>query len=133
MFFLQTMCNFILTVKKNYRPVTYHNWRHAFNVAQSMFTLLKVRILFLIYISLISYFMLFLADITYIIMFRTCQILEKNIIGYFLFICFNETFLLLQAGQMVSWFTDLELFVLLTGCLCHDLDHRGTNNQFQLK
>jgi len=74
----KTMCNFILTVKKNYRPVTYHNWRHAFNVAQSMFTLLK-------------------------------------------------------AGQMLSWFTDLELFVLLTGCLCHDLDHRGTNNQFQLK
>jgi len=74
----KTMCNFILTVKKNYRPVTYHNWRHAFNVAQSMFTLLK-------------------------------------------------------AGQMLSWFSDLELFILLTGCLCHDLDHRGTNNQFQLK
>lgn len=36
------MCNFILTVKKNYRPVTYHNWRHAFNVAQTMFTLLQV-------------------------------------------------------------------------------------------
>ena len=38
------MCSFILTVKKNYRPVTYHNWRHAFNVAQTMYTLLTVSI-----------------------------------------------------------------------------------------
>ena len=34
-----TMCRWILTVKKNYRPeVLYHNWRHAFNVAQVMFS-----------------------------------------------------------------------------------------------
>lgn len=72
------MCQFILTVKKNYRPVTYHNWRHAFNVGQTMFTLL-------------------------------------------------------QTGQMFSWFTDLESLVLLVACLCHDLDHRGTNNTFQQK
>ena len=31
----ETLCRWLLTVKKNYRPeVTYHNWRHAFNVAQ---------------------------------------------------------------------------------------------------
>ena len=41
------MCSFILTVKKNYRPVTYHNWRHAFNVAQTMYTLLTVSISFI--------------------------------------------------------------------------------------
>ena len=29
-------------MKKNYRPVTYHNWRHAFNVAQSMYTIFVV-------------------------------------------------------------------------------------------
>lgn len=40
--FLQVLCRWILTVKKNYRPVMYHNWRHAFNVAQTMFTILKV-------------------------------------------------------------------------------------------
>ena len=35
----KTMCRWILTVKKNYRPeVVYHNWRHAFNVAQVMFS-----------------------------------------------------------------------------------------------
>lgn len=42
------MYRWLLSVKKNYRPVTYHNWRHAFNVAQSMFTILTVRILALL-------------------------------------------------------------------------------------
>ncbi|XP_029310643.1 LOW QUALITY PROTEIN: cGMP-specific 3',5'-cyclic phosphodiesterase [Cottoperca gobio] len=37
-----SLCHWILSVKKNYRKnVAYHNWRHAFNTAQSMFTLLK--------------------------------------------------------------------------------------------
>lgn len=38
----QVLCRWVLTVKKNYRPVTYHNWRHAFNVAQMMYSILKV-------------------------------------------------------------------------------------------
>ena len=37
----QVLCRWILSVKKNYRPVKYHNWRHALNVCQTMFTLLK--------------------------------------------------------------------------------------------
>lgn len=38
----QSLCGWILSVKKNYRKnVAYHNWRHAFNTAQCMFTLLK--------------------------------------------------------------------------------------------
>lgn len=37
-----SLCQWILSVKKNYRKnVAYHNWRHAFNTAQSMFSLLK--------------------------------------------------------------------------------------------
>ena len=32
-----TLCRWLTSVKKNYRDVTYHNWRHAFNVAQMMF------------------------------------------------------------------------------------------------
>ncbi|XP_063756343.1 cGMP-specific 3',5'-cyclic phosphodiesterase isoform X3 [Eleginops maclovinus] len=37
-----SLCHWILSVKKNYRKnVAYHNWRHAFNTAQTMFTLLK--------------------------------------------------------------------------------------------
>lgn len=38
------ICRWILSVKKNYRPVIYHNWRHAFNVAQTMFSMLTVRV-----------------------------------------------------------------------------------------
>ena len=36
------LCRWLLSVKKNYRAVTYHNWRHAFNVAQTMFVMFKV-------------------------------------------------------------------------------------------
>lgn len=72
------ICRWTCSVKKNYRPVTYHNWRHAFNVAQTMFTIL-------------------------------------------------------YTGELRPLFEDLEVFTLLVGCLCHDLDHRGTNNAFQVK
>jgi len=41
-FSIQVMCRWTCSVKKNYRPVTYHNWRHAFNVTQTMFTMLYV-------------------------------------------------------------------------------------------
>lgn len=36
----EVLCRWLLSVKKNYRPVIYHNWRHAFNVAQCMFTMI---------------------------------------------------------------------------------------------
>ncbi|KXJ28648.1 cGMP-specific 3',5'-cyclic phosphodiesterase [Exaiptasia diaphana] len=74
----ETLFRWLLSVKKNYRPVTYHNWRHAFNVAQSMFTILTT-------------------------------------------------------GDLIKYFTEIECFALLVACLCHDLDHRGTNNAFQSK
>ncbi|XP_056005407.1 cGMP-specific 3',5'-cyclic phosphodiesterase-like isoform X2 [Ostrea edulis] len=75
---LEVMCRWTLSVKKNYRPVTYHNWRHAFNVTQTMFTIL-------------------------------------------------------YTGGMIKKFEGLEVLALLVACLCHDLDHRGTNNAFQVK
>jgi len=34
---------------------------------------------------------------------------------------------------MERFMTDLEILGLLVACLCHDLDHRGTNNAFQTK
>ena len=40
------LCRWLLSVKKNYRNVTYHNWRHAFNVAQMMFAIVTVRHLY---------------------------------------------------------------------------------------
>ena len=39
------LCRWLLSVKKNYRNVTYHNWRHAFNVAQMMFAIVTVSLL----------------------------------------------------------------------------------------
>ncbi|XP_059488412.1 cGMP-specific 3',5'-cyclic phosphodiesterase [Neocloeon triangulifer] len=72
------LCRWVLSVKKNYRPVKYHNWRHALNVGQTMFAMLKT-------------------------------------------------------GRMEQFMKDLEIFGLLVACLCHDLDHRGTNNSFQTK
>jgi len=74
-----TLCSWILTVKKNYRSVIYHNWRHAFNVTQTMFLMLKEN-----------------------------QDFKNN-------------------------FSDEEKFAMIIACLCHDLDHRGLNNIFQVK
>ena len=34
---VQTLVRWLLTVRKNYRHVAYHNWRHAFNVCHVMF------------------------------------------------------------------------------------------------
>uniref|UniRef100_W5KJ99 Phosphodiesterase n=1 Tax=Astyanax mexicanus TaxID=7994 RepID=W5KJ99_ASTMX len=74
----ETLCRWLLTVRKNYRMVLYHNWRHAFNVCQCMFSLLTTA-------------------------------------------GFQETL------------SELEILALIVGCVCHDLDHRGTNNAFQAK
>ncbi|KAK3867482.1 hypothetical protein Pcinc_027052 [Petrolisthes cinctipes] len=74
----KTLLRWLITVKRNYRNVPYHNWRHAFNVAHNMFGMLK-----------------------------TC-----NLLGVF---------------------EDMEILAMFVGCLCHDLDHRGTNNSFQEK
>ncbi|XP_041360907.1 cAMP and cAMP-inhibited cGMP 3',5'-cyclic phosphodiesterase 10A-like [Gigantopelta aegis] len=40
-FELGTLCRFVLTVKKVYRPVAYHNWFHAMHVAQSLYCMSK--------------------------------------------------------------------------------------------
>ncbi|XP_063174201.1 dual 3',5'-cyclic-AMP and -GMP phosphodiesterase 11A [Candoia aspera] len=74
----ETLCRWLLTVRKNYRMVLYHNWRHAFNVCQLMFAMLTTA-------------------------------------------GFQEIL------------TEIEILALIVGCLCHDLDHRGTNNAFQAK
>ncbi|CAL8389808.1 unnamed protein product [Gadus morhua 'NCC'] len=74
----ETLCRWLLTVRKNYRMVLYHNWRHAFNVCQCMFAMLTTA-------------------------------------------GFQDTL------------TEVEILALIVGCVCHDLDHRGTNNAFQAK
>lgn len=38
----QTLTRWMYTVRKGYRSITYHNWRHGFNVGHTMFCLLQV-------------------------------------------------------------------------------------------
>ncbi|CAB1446386.1 unnamed protein product [Pleuronectes platessa] len=74
----EVLCRWLLTVRKNYRTVVYHNWRHAFNVSQCMF-------------------------------------------------------LMITTANFQDVLSEAEILALMVGCLCHDLDHRGTNNAFQAK
>ncbi|XP_035590541.1 cone cGMP-specific 3',5'-cyclic phosphodiesterase subunit alpha' [Oncorhynchus keta] len=37
----ETLTRWMYTVRKGYRDITYHNWRHGFNVGQTMFCLLQ--------------------------------------------------------------------------------------------
>ncbi|XP_046510382.1 cone cGMP-specific 3',5'-cyclic phosphodiesterase subunit alpha' [Equus quagga] len=75
---VEVLTRWMYTVKKGYRSVTYHNWRHGFNVGQTMFTLL-------------------------------------------------------MTGRLKKYYTDLEAFAMLAAAFCHDIDHRGTNNLYQMK
>ncbi|KAJ8248635.1 hypothetical protein GJAV_G00244120 [Gymnothorax javanicus] len=36
----ETLVRWMYTIRKGYRDITYHNWRHGFNVGQTMFALL---------------------------------------------------------------------------------------------
>ncbi|XP_035256772.1 cone cGMP-specific 3',5'-cyclic phosphodiesterase subunit alpha'-like isoform X3 [Anguilla anguilla] len=36
----ETLTKWMYTIRKGYRDITYHNWRHGFNVGQTMFALL---------------------------------------------------------------------------------------------
>uniref|UniRef100_A0A8B9N8K2 Phosphodiesterase n=1 Tax=Accipiter nisus TaxID=211598 RepID=A0A8B9N8K2_9AVES len=72
------LVRFVYSVSKGYRKITYHNWRHGFNVAQTMFTLL-------------------------------------------------------MTGKLKRYYSDLEALAMVTAALCHDIDHRGTNNLYQMK
>ncbi|KAM9331517.1 rod cGMP-specific 3',5'-cyclic phosphodiesterase subunit beta isoform 2-T2 [Gastrophryne carolinensis] len=74
----EALVRFMYAMKKGYRKVTYHNWRHGFNVAQTMFTLL-------------------------------------------------------MTGKLKRYYTDLEAMAMVTAGFCHDIDHRGTNNLYQMK
>ncbi|XP_046901113.1 rod cGMP-specific 3',5'-cyclic phosphodiesterase subunit beta [Hypomesus transpacificus] len=72
------LVRFMYSVSKGYRKITYHNWRHGFNVGQTMFTLLTT-------------------------------------------------------GKLKRYYTDLEVMAMITAGFLHDIDHRGTNNLYQLK
>lgn len=42
------------------------------------------------------------------------------------------SYLLLRTKSVQEKLTDIERFALLVGSLCHDIDHRGTSNKFQM-
>lgn len=42
-------------------------------------------------------------------------------------------FFYFQTAGFQEILTEIEILALIVGCLCHDLDHRGTNNAFQAK
>ncbi|CAJ0581079.1 unnamed protein product, partial [Mesorhabditis spiculigera] len=42
-------------------------------------------------------------------------------------------YLLLRTNSVRNSLNELEQLSLLIACLCHDIDHRGTNNNFQIK
>lgn len=44
-------------------------------------------------------------------------------------------YLLMKNLKLVEdgYMTSLQALVFLVSCLCHDIDHRGTNNSFQTK
>uniref|UniRef100_A0A4W3K1J2 Phosphodiesterase n=1 Tax=Callorhinchus milii TaxID=7868 RepID=A0A4W3K1J2_CALMI len=74
----EVLTRWMYTIRKGYRDITYHNWRHGFNVGQTMFTLL-------------------------------------------------------MTGKIKKYYTDLEAFAMVAAAFCHDIDHRGTNNLYQMK
>uniref|UniRef100_A0A4W5MPZ4 Phosphodiesterase n=1 Tax=Hucho hucho TaxID=62062 RepID=A0A4W5MPZ4_9TELE len=76
--FQQVLVRFMFSISKGYRKITYHNWRHGFNVGQTMFTLLTT-------------------------------------------------------GNLKRYYTDLEVMAMITSAFLHDIDHRGTNNLYQVK
>lgn len=39
---MDTLARFTLSVRKGYRPVSYHNWAHAFSVAHCMCVIMKM-------------------------------------------------------------------------------------------
>uniref|UniRef100_A0A4W5K2W8 Phosphodiesterase n=1 Tax=Hucho hucho TaxID=62062 RepID=A0A4W5K2W8_9TELE len=41
-------------------------------------------------------------------------------------------YLLCKNLELTNYLEDIEIFALFVSCMCHDLDHRGTNNSFQV-
>lgn len=105
-----TFCRWILTVKKNYRndTVLYHNWYHAFNVTQMMFSMLRKAQ----WDSQFSKVSKTISMATFTT--STCLVRVKLSISF------------LRSPQV-------DCLGLMIACLSHDLDHRGTTNAFQVK
>lgn len=107
-----------MSVRKNYRRVPYHNWKHAVTVAQCMFAILqKTSGMFT---ELEVCFPLGLGFTAPRCNYRKARS-ETGVLCDFTFF----SFLLFRSG--------LQKKGLLIACLCHDLDHRGYSNSYLQK
>ena len=89
----------LCSVRRNYRSVTYHNWRHAFNVCQLMFSIIT---------NTTWWKQLGEIECLSLVIACLCHDLDHRYKQYYN--CLN-----------IFWF--LNIF----------LDHRGTNNSYQIK
>lgn len=48
-------------------------------------------------------------------------------------ICVSDVCVCSQTGDLKRYYTDLECMAMVTAGFCHDIDHRGTNNLYQMK
>ncbi|XP_044515800.1 rod cGMP-specific 3',5'-cyclic phosphodiesterase subunit alpha [Gracilinanus agilis] len=47
--------------------------------------------------------------------------------------CEEDELFEILTGKLKRYFTDLEALAMVTAAFCHDIDHRGTNNLYQMK
>uniref|UniRef100_A0A8C1GLH5 Phosphodiesterase n=1 Tax=Cyprinus carpio TaxID=7962 RepID=A0A8C1GLH5_CYPCA len=59
--------------------------------------------------------------------------LVRFVLGQHGFNVGQTMFTLLMTGDLKRYYTDLETMAMVTAGLCHDIDHRGTNNPYQMK
>lgn len=118
-FELEKLCRFTMSVRKNYRRVPYHNWKHAVTVAHCMYAILQ----------------------------KTSGMFTELEVCYLLglgFIADRQKYIKLEtrsAPGVAEWFqivlfsthSGLQKKGLLIACLCHDLDHRGYSNTYLQK
>lgn len=180
------------SVSKGYRKITYHNWRHGFNVGQTMFTLLTVwpaqlTFTFFFLFSFGSHFYLmssvhgFPGNLNHYVGVVSIMLYCSGLLVYsqywmyvvhryiqyciksevwnriaklmivseqvwliqcqkifvvhstFLIHIFLFCFLWSQTGKLKRYYTDLEVMAMITAGFLHDIDHRGTNNLYQVK
>lgn len=109
-FELEKLCRFTMSVRKNYRRVPYHNWKHAVTVAHCMYAILQ----------------------------KTPGIFTELEVCRPSVKIQNERDARASLSDFPSLFlsffwTVLQKKGLLIACLCHDLDHRGYSNAYLQK
>lgn len=105
-FELEKLCRFTMSVRKNYRRVPYHNWKHAVTVAHCMYAILQ-------------------KTTGMFTELEVCTILGR---GFQLRERCSPPFV-----DFLSSLAGLQKKGLLIACLCHDLDHRGYSNTYLQK